>query len=127
MKLLLFVEPTERGEWAMQLADELARGLGGPIVLLTNEENLAREPRVLLDAAQRFAQIPGLAITKKTRPGLVREAVIEESRESRPAITIVPPAGRNKLTRIFKGSRVQAVVHSAPSTVMVARRPVSEK
>ena len=46
MKLLLVVEPTERGEWALQLADELARGLGGPIVLLTTEEHLARYPRV---------------------------------------------------------------------------------
>jgi nucleotide-binding universal stress UspA family protein len=126
MKILLFVEPTLRGEWAQTLAQDLAHGLGGSVLLLTTRENLEHDPGLLERAEKNFRQSPGLIIEKKVRPGPPREAIVAESLESNPAITVFPPAGRKGLVRIFKGSRVKAVVHNAPSTVMVARKPVSE-
>ena len=38
-------------------------------------------------------------------------------------LVIVPPAGRNALTRMLKGSRVATVVRSVKASVLVARRP----
>lgn len=126
MKILVFVDPSFRGDWALALAGDLARGLGGPIVLLTTSENLEEDPGLLDRAAEKLAGIPGIAVEKRSRPGSARDAIIAESVESHPAITIVPPAGRRGISRMIKGSRVKAVVHNAPSTVMVARKPVSD-
>ncbi|HVR72910.1 MAG TPA: universal stress protein, partial [Planctomycetota bacterium] len=105
---------------------DLVQGLGGSLILLTIESNLEKNPALLDQAAEKFAAIPGLKIEKKARRGLAREAVVAESLESRPAITVVPPAGRRGLARMIKGSRVKAVVHNSPSTVMIARKPVSD-
>ncbi len=126
MKLLVFVEPTSRGEWAITLTQDLALGLRGTVMLLTTNEILAEDPQILDRTAEKFSGIAGLSLEKRVRPGPARDAIVEESRESRPAITIVPPAGRKGLARWIKGSRVKDVVHNAPSTVMVARKPVSE-
>jgi nucleotide-binding universal stress UspA family protein len=126
MKILVFVDPSFRGDWALSLAGDLARGLGGPVVLLTTAENLEEDPGLLDRAAGKLAEIHGVIVEKKSRPGLARDAIIAESTESHPAITIVPPAGRRGISRMIKGSRVKAVVHNAPSTVMVARKPVSD-
>lgn len=126
MKILLFVEPTLRGEWALTLSQDLAHGLGGSVLLLTTSENLEHDPSLLERAEKTFLNTPGLTVEKKVRPGPPREAIIEESIESSPAITVIPPAGRKGIARLVKGSRVKAVVHNAPSTVMVARKPVSE-
>ncbi len=126
MKLLVFIDPTFRGGWAVTLAQDLASGLGGTVLLLTTTENIEADPTLLDQAAEKFAGMPGIVTEKKVRPGPPREAIVAESRESRPAITVVPPAGRTGLARWIKGSRVKAVVHNAPSTVMVARKPVSD-
>jgi nucleotide-binding universal stress UspA family protein len=126
MNFLVYVDPTHRGGWAMSLAQDLATGFGGKLTLLTVDDNLAADPGLLDRAAEQFAAIASLEIERKTRPGPPREAILAESREIRPAITIVPPAGRSRLARMIKGSRVKTVVHSSPSTVMVARQPVSD-
>jgi nucleotide-binding universal stress UspA family protein len=126
MKILVYVEPGPRGDWALALGEDLARGAGAAVILLTTLENQQLAPRLLDEAAERFSAIPGLAIEKKARPGPARDAILVESRESFPAITVFPPAGRRGLLRLIKGSRVKSVVHNAPSTVMVARRPVSD-
>ncbi len=126
MKLLVFIDPSFRGEWAVKLTQDLALGLGGAVILLTTTENLAADPTLLDHAAEKFGGLAGVTLEKRVRPGPPREAIVAESRESRPAITIVPPAGRKGIARWIKGSRVKAVVHNAPSTVMVARKPVSD-
>jgi nucleotide-binding universal stress UspA family protein len=125
MKILLFVEPTARGDWAATLARDLVASLGGKLILLTTAELAAREPGLLDRVAARFADVSGLEAEKRVREGRPRVAIVEETRESMPAITIVPPAGRKWLARMVKGSRVKSVVHNAPSTVMVARKPVA--
>jgi len=126
MKLLLFIDPSFRGDWALALTQDLARGLGGEVILLATEDDIAEDPSLLERAAEKFAHIRDLVVEKRVRPGPARDAIVEESRESRPAITVVPPAGRKGLARWIKGSRVKDVVHNAPSTVMVARKPVSD-
>ena len=126
MKILVFVDPSFRGDWALTLAGDLAKGLGGPIVLLTTADNIEEDPAILDRAAGKLAGLPGVSVEKKARAGLARDAIISETVESHPAITIVPPAGRRGISRMIKGSRVKAVVHNAPSTVMVARKPVSD-
>jgi nucleotide-binding universal stress UspA family protein len=126
MRILVLVDPSFRGDWALVLAGDLAKGLGGPVVLLSTAENLEEDPTLLDRAADKLAGISGIAVEKKSRPGPARDAIIAETVESHPAITIVPPAGRRGISRMLKGSRVKAVVHNAPSTVMVARKPVSD-
>jgi nucleotide-binding universal stress UspA family protein len=126
MKILVYVDPSFRGDWALSLAGDLAKGLGGPIVLLATTENLEEDSGLLDRAARKVEAIPGVAVEKRSRPGPGREAILAETIEGHPAITIVPPAGRRGISRMIKGSRVRAVVHNAPSTVMVARKPVSD-
>ena len=126
MKLLVFVDPAVEGDWALALAEDLAKGPGASLLLLTTPENVEKDPEILDLAAARFRKNPELVIATKVRPGPPREAIIAESRDSRPTITVVPPAGRKGLSRMLRGSRVKAVVHKAPSTVMVARKPVSD-
>jgi nucleotide-binding universal stress UspA family protein len=126
MKLLVFVDPGVEGDWALALAEDLANRPGASLLLLTTPENVKKDPEILNRAATRFGKRPELVIETKVRPGPPREAIIAESRESRPTITVVPPAGRKGLARMLRGSRVKAVVHKAPSTIMVARKPVSD-
>lgn len=127
MKILVFVDPSHRGEWALCLAQDLAAALADSIILLTTNENLAADPKILDRAAERIsAQAKNAKIEKRVRPGLAREAIIEESQAARPAISIVPPAGRSGLARWLKGSRIKTVLQGSPSTVLVARKPVSD-
>ena len=126
MKILVYIDPSFRGEWALSPALDLARGLARTILLLTTRENLDENPKLLEHAAERFSGTKDLVIEKKVRPGPPRDAILAESRESSPAITVFPPAGRWSIARMLRGSRVKAVVHNSPSTVMVARKPVSE-
>jgi nucleotide-binding universal stress UspA family protein len=126
MKLLVFVDPAAEGDWALTLAEDLVKKPGASLLLLTTSENLKKDPKILEHALARFKKSPELLINTKVRPGPPREAIIAESRESRPTITVVAPAGRKGLSRILRGSRVKAVVHKAPSTIMVARKPVSD-
>lgn len=124
MKILVFVDPSSRGEWALSPAVDLARGLGATLLLLTTEEYHASDPGLLDRTAAKLAD-ENLTIVRKTRPGSAREAILAESAETSPAITIFPPAGRGALGRMIKGSRVKTVLQNAPSTIMVARKPVS--
>ncbi|MBI4583407.1 MAG: universal stress protein [Planctomycetes bacterium] len=125
MKLLVYVDPSQRGQWALTLARDLARTPGDTLVLLAIEENLKKQPDLLEQAEKQF-NAPGLKVVKKVRPAPARNAILDESQECYPNITIFPPAGRRGLARLIKGSRVKTVVHNAPSTVIVARQPVSE-
>jgi nucleotide-binding universal stress UspA family protein len=126
MKILVYVDPSPCGEWAWPPALDLTRTLAREVILLTTSENLEAHPELLDEAAARFEGGKDLVIEKKSRPGPPRRAILEESRESSPAITVFPPAGRRRLTRMIHGSRVKAVLQSSPSTVMVARKPVSD-
>ena len=127
LKILVYVDHKARGQWAVSLAQELAQGLHARVILLTVEQNLKSDPELLERAAAAIKATTGDQAIMKTRPGPARKAILEESLSSSPAVTIFPPAGRRGLARMFKGSRVKSVVHNSPSTVAIARQPVSEK
>ena len=127
MKILVYVEPTARGEWAIASAEELTYGLVDRIVLLATEDNVRNHPQLLERAAERFAEKKNLTVETRVRPGSARDAILTECKDCAPAITVFPPAGRSTLSRVFRGSRVKAVMHNSPSTVMVARKPVSDR
>jgi len=126
MRILVYVDPSSRGEWAIAPAVDLARGLCRTITLLTTEENLKQDPTLLERAAKPFQEIENVEVETRSRPGPARQAILTESSDSVPTITVFPPAGRWTLSRMLRGSRVKTVVHNSPSTVMVARRPVSD-
>ena len=91
MKLLVFVDPAVGGDWALTLAKELTKKPGASLLLLTTEKNVKKDPELLNRALARFKQSAELVIHTKVRPGPPREAIVAESRESRPTITVVPP------------------------------------
>ena len=125
MKVLVYVDPSSRGEWALAPPLDLATRLCTKMILLSTEETIEQHPKLLEETAERFAALK-ISVEKSVRPGPPRRAILEESAVSYPAITVFPPAGRWALGRMFHGSRVRSVVHDAPSTVMVAHKPVSE-
>ena len=126
MKILVYIDPDDRSEWALSPAFDLARGLARTIVLLTTEEAVAARPDILERAAKKFESIEGVTIETRVREGSARDAILAESRDSSPAITVFPPARRRMFSRMLRGSRVKKVLHDSPSTVLVARKPVSE-
>lgn len=127
MKILLYVDPSIRGSWAQMLAREFAAALKGTVLLLTNDEALEDHPDLLERASAAFAGLEGVKVETLVRHGRPRQVILEQARSWRPALIVLPPAGRRGIARMIKGSRVRAVVHEAPSTVLVARQPVSER
>jgi nucleotide-binding universal stress UspA family protein len=119
VEVLVYVDPSPRGEWALAVAARLPTGWRGPLRLLATAEDAAADPGLLDRARTRL----GLGAEMLTRPGPAERAVIEEMRERLYGLLVVPPAGRGALARMLKGSRVATVVHSARAPVLVARRP----
>ena len=120
MDVLVYLDPSPRGEWALAVAAGLPSRWSGPLRLVATEEDAAADPALLARARTRF---PGRPVETLTRPGPAERAVIEEAREWRYGLLVVPPAGRGALARMLKGSRVATVVRSAGAPVLVARRP----
>lgn len=125
-RILVYIDQTTRGQWSLTLSKEIVSGMDAGVILLTTEENHQKAPDLLESTAAEITAATGRDVTTRVRPGPPREAILKESHASSPAITIFPPAGRSSLARMFKGSRVRTVVHNSPSTVMVARQPVSD-
>ena len=126
MKILVFIDPADQGEWALAAALDLTRGLARSVVLLGTKDAVNSHPNLLDDAARKFEGIEGVEVETRVRDGSAREAILAESRDGSPAITVFPPAGRHVFSRMLRGSRVKKLVHDSPSTVLVARKPVSE-
>jgi nucleotide-binding universal stress UspA family protein len=118
MDVLVYLDPSPRGEWALAAAAQLAPRWQGPLRLLATAEDAAAHPSLLERARARLGPVEVL-----TRPGPGERAVIEEARTRRYGLLVVPPAGRGAIARILKGSRVATVVRSARAPVLVARRP----
>jgi nucleotide-binding universal stress UspA family protein len=120
---LVYVDPSARGDWALALA-ALLPGRGQRIFhLLATAEELKEHPDLLERAAARLAGAQSLR--PLTRPGPPRRAVVLEAQERSYDVVVVPPAGRNAVQRLFKGSRVATVVRRVRAPVLVARRPPS--
>ncbi len=121
MDCLVYVDPSQRGEWALELASLVLPRLARRVVLLATSEDAAKDRGLL---ARARARLPGIAsLEAKTESGPAEKAIRAEVVAHRYHLVIVPPAGRNALQRMLKGSRVAAVVRSVPASVLVARRP----
>ena len=120
MDVLVYLDPSPRGEWALIAAAQLPPRWKGRLRLVATEEDAAADPS-LLDRAR--ARLGSVTVETLTRPGPAERAVIEEARERRYGLLVVPPAGRGAVARMLKGSRVANVVRRARAPVLVARRP----
>ena len=120
MNCLLYVDPSHRGEWALRLGRLLAPALD-QVTLVVTEEDAARDPALLLRAREA---LPGARVVEEKRlPGPAERAIPAEAAARLYDLVVVPPAGRNALQRMLKGSRVGTVVKSVRASVLVARRP----
>jgi nucleotide-binding universal stress UspA family protein len=75
---------------------------------------------MLPDARSRLASLPAVG---RLGRGPAERAIGAEVAAHPYGLVIVPPAGRNALQRMLKGSRVATVVRSVETSVLVARRP----
>ena len=124
MDCLVYVDPSQRGEWALDVAALVLPRLAKRVVLLVTAEDLAKDEALLSRARARLS---GIAILEeKTAAGPAERAIGAEVLTHRYDLVVVPPAGRNALQRMLKGSRVATVVRSVPASVLVARRPPSK-
>jgi nucleotide-binding universal stress UspA family protein len=121
MDVLVYLDPSPRGEWALAAAVQLPPRWKGRLRLVATEEDAAADPSLLDRARTRLADCG--PVETLTRPGPAERAVIEEARARRYGLLVVPPAGRGAVARMLKGSRVANVVRRARAPVLVARRP----
>jgi nucleotide-binding universal stress UspA family protein len=119
---LLYVDPSPRGEWALQLASLLPESLVSSWTLLATSEDAAADKQLLARARTRFSGRSG-GVEEKTAAGPAERAVGGEAESGAYGLVLVPPAGRNALQRLLRGSRVATVVRSVKADVLVARRP----
>jgi nucleotide-binding universal stress UspA family protein len=119
MRCLVYVDPSSRGEWAISLGAQLAAP--ADVVLLATAEDVAKNPGLLALARARFSA--AAAVVEKATPGPAESAILREVAAGGYDLVVVPPAGRNALQRMLKGSRVATIVRSVRASVLVARRP----
>lgn len=118
---LVYVDPAPRGEWALALAALLPGRERLSFHLLATEEDIGDDAGLLARARDRLAGTR--ALREVVRPGPAERALLAEASERTYALLVVPPAGRNAIQRMLKGSRVATVVRSLPAPVLIARRP----
>lgn len=119
MNCLVYVDPSERGEWALRLAALLAPR-AARLTLLATEEDVRQDDELMARARRA---LPSAAIEEKRAAGPAERAIPTEVAGRSYDLVIVPPAGRGALARMLKGSRVASVVKSVRASVLVARRP----
>jgi nucleotide-binding universal stress UspA family protein len=118
---LVYVDPAPRGEWALALAALLPARERLSFHLLATEEDARDDPGLMVRARARLAGAG--AVREVVHPGPAEHALVAEAAQRAYALVVVPPAGRNALQRMLKGSRVATVVRSVRAPVLVARRP----
>lgn len=118
---LVYLDPSPRGEWALALAALLPAARRERVCLLATSEDVAAQPGLL--ARARAALGAAGEVRESVVPGPAERAVAAEARARRLGLIVVPPAGRNALQRMLRGSRVATVVRSVRAPVLVARRP----
>jgi len=121
-RALLYADPSPRGEWALGAACLLAQNALESVTVLATEEDLRTAPDLLDRMAAPIAAL-GLPCTRQARPGPAEAALVAQARAESPDLVIVPPAGRNAIQRMLRGSRIATVVREVNSDVLVARRP----
>jgi nucleotide-binding universal stress UspA family protein len=118
---LVFVDPSPRGDWALSLAALLPGRERWRFHLLATESDREADAGLLDRAAGRLAG--ARAVRRVVRPGPPRRAIVAEAEAQRYDLIVLPPAGRNALQRMIRGSRVATVVRRVHAPVLVARHP----
>lgn len=121
-EILVYVDPSQRGEWALRAAEQLVPSPFRGVALLATKEDTKNDPKLLERAKAGFVGRVD-ALREVIGAGPAERAVKEECERSRYGLIVVPPAGRKAIARLIKGSRVATVVRSVKSSVLVARRP----
>jgi nucleotide-binding universal stress UspA family protein len=121
MDVLVYLDPSPRGDWALAVAAQLPPRWKGTLRLVATAEDAAADPTLVERARARLAECG--TVETMTRPGPAERAVIEEARARPHGLLVVPPAGRGAVARMLKGSRVAQIVRRAGAPVLVARRP----
>lgn len=121
-EILVYVDPSSRGEWAISAAAQLVPGLFRKVALLVTQDDAKSDPELPRRARAAFEGRAD-SIREVVRPGPAERAVKDECEHGRYALVVVPPAGRKAIARLLKGSRVATVVRQVKSSVLVARRP----
>lgn len=117
----MYVDPSQRGEWALALSALVLPALPGRVVLLATAEDVERSPHLLSVARGRLERVS--EVEERTARGPAEAAIGAAVAAGHFDLVVVPPAGRNALQRMLKGSRVANVVRSVETSVLVARRP----
>src|SRR5687768_9781135 len=121
MECLVYVDPSPRGDWALSLAAALPGRERWSFHLLATEKDAAADPGLLDRARDRLTG--ARALRTGARPGPPRAAIVAEVDASPYRLVVLPPAGRNALQRMIRGSRVATVVRRVHAPVLVARHP----
>jgi nucleotide-binding universal stress UspA family protein len=122
MDILLYCDPSPRGDWAVTAASMFPKALAGSITLLATEEDLRANPALVASIRARLADNAD-SIVEIAKPGPAERAVPAAAAERRYDLVITPPAGRSALQRMLKGSRVASIMRTVATPVLVARRP----
>ena len=122
MRALLYVDPSPRGEWALTLASLVSPGFLSGLTLLVTEEDAGRDPELLARTRAALGEAGKMA-AEAVGPGPAERAIVRETASGAYGLVIVPPAGRNALQRMIRGSRMASVVRSVHASVLVAKRP----
>ena len=120
MEVMVYVDPSPRGEWALALARQVSESWASRLHLVATAEDVAASP-ALLERAR--AAVAAAGVTEAVRPGPAERAVVAEALSREWGLVIVPPAGRGAIARMLRGSRVATVVRAVRAPVLVARRP----
>lgn len=125
LRILVYVDPSPRGEWALSMAAQLPLDVVESVQLLATTEDVSANPGLMSHASTRCAAFAS-NLSESVLAGPAERAVTEEVRQRKYDLVIVPPAGRNAIQRMLKGSRVATLVRRLPASVLVARRPPSQ-
>src|SRR5262245_12407629 len=138
-RLLVAIDFSEDSLAALASVRELARRLGGELVLLHVSEaadvvpgsDLAKDDRAHwqaeLDAEAAQLRAAGLRARAIVRPGYpVAEGIVEAAREERADMIVMGSPGRSGLAERLLGGITDAVIGTAPCPVLVMSRSRSD-
>lgn len=122
-RVLLHVEGSDRGEWALAVAALLQRHMQAEITFLCAAE-IAPQLEAILEKARAQWGLTWQGLPRVARSGTAEEIILAEARAQPYDMILLAPAGRRGLSWLLHGSRVGRVARAANTSVLVARSPL---